>query len=128
MPADLPGVTGIHHVQITIPIGSEDAARACYVGVLGLTEIPKPASLADRGGLWLTSGNVELHIGTEDGVDRLATKAHVAFRVTDLPAWRVRLDDAGYMILESIPIPGYDRLETRDPFGNRLELIERLGQ
>ena len=126
MPADPPPITGLHHVQITIPPGSEDVARAFYVGILGLTEIPKPTSLTDRGGLWLSVGDVELHIGIEDGVVRHATKAHVAFAVTDLPGWRLRLQAAGCTILDGIPIPGNDRLETRDPFGNRLELNERI--
>ena len=126
MPADPPRVAGLHHVQITIPLGAEAAARAFYVGVLGLTEISKPASLAGRGGLWLAVGAIELHIGTEDGIVRHATKAHVAFAVTDLPAWRLRLEKAGCMIAASIPIPCFDRLESRDPFGNRLEFIERV--
>jgi len=125
VPADPPRVAGLHHVQITIPLGAEAAARAFYVGVLGLTEISKPASLAGRGGLWLTAGTVELHIGSEDGVDRHATKAHVAFAVTDLPRWRLHLKAAGSSILDGVRISGHDRLETRDPFGNRLELIER---
>ena len=124
MPADPPRVAGIHHVQITVPPSAEDAARAFYVDVLGLAEILKPASLAGRGGLWLSVGDVELHIGIEDGVDWQATKAHMAFAVTDLPAWRSRLEAAGCAILDDIPIPGHDRLETRDPFGNRLELTE----
>jgi SAM-dependent methyltransferase len=40
--------------------------------------------------------------------------------------WRQRLSEAGLEILESIPIPGFDRFETRDPFGNRLEFIQPL--
>ena len=123
MPADPPRVAGIHHVQITIPVGEEVAARDFYAGVLGLTEVSKPDSLAGRGGLWLTTGTIELHIGVEDGVDRHATRAHIALEVTDLPTWRTRLDAAGCTILDTIAIPGFDRLETRDPFGNRLELI-----
>jgi catechol 2,3-dioxygenase-like lactoylglutathione lyase family enzyme len=43
----LEGMTfGLHHVQLAIEPGSEDRCRAFYVGVLGLTEIPKPPALA----------------------------------------------------------------------------------
>lgn len=125
VPAEPPHIVGVHHVQVTVPTGAEYEARAFYVGVLGLTEVPKPAPLAGRGGLWLRAGDTELHVGVEDGVDRAATRAHVAFAVADLPVWRARLKSAGCVILESIPIPDHDRLETRDPFGNRLELITR---
>lgn len=123
MPADA-AVLGIDHVQITIPVGNEAKARNFYCGVLGLSEIPKPASLAARGGFWLQLGQIQLHIGTEPDRDRLRTKAHVAFRVTELPTWHVRLENVGCIVEESIPISGFDRFETRDPFGNRIEFIE----
>lgn len=116
----------INHVQITVPPGAEDAARAFYCGVLGLPEIAKPASLAGRGGLWVAIGDQQLHIGTEAGFDRLTTKGHVAYEVEDVASWRERLIAAGLKITESIPIPGYERFETRDPFGNRIELIQPL--
>jgi len=120
-------VTGIDHVQITVPRGAEEEARRFYVGLLGLAEIPKPASLAGRGGLWLQAGDRPLHVGVEDGLDRRATKAHVAYRVIGLDLWRERLARAGIEILDSVPIPGCRRCELRDPFGNRLELIEPEG-
>ena len=56
-------------------------------------------------------------------MDRALTRAHIAYRVTDLAAWRARLEEAGCLVLESLPIPGFDRFETRDPFGNRIEII-----
>jgi len=37
------------------------------------------------------------------------------------------LAGAGVEVLDGIPIPGYARLEFRDPFGNRVELIEAVG-
>lgn len=124
MLADLSPPT-LDHVQITIPTGAEDAARAFYCDVLGLAEIAKPSTLGGRGGFWLQLGAIQLHIGTEADWDRRLTKAHVAYRVTDLHAWRTRLEAAGCKVEESVPIPGFDRFETRDPFGNRMEFIRQ---
>ncbi|MBW7457018.1 VOC family protein [Paenibacillus sepulcri] len=119
-------ITGFHHAQITIPPGQEDQARAFYCGVLQLKEIPKPDSLAGRGGFWVEVGPLALHIGTEDGVDRTRTKAHLAYEVTDLKLIETTLAQRGIAILDGIPIPGYDRFEFRDPFGNRVECIQRI--
>lgn len=119
-------ILGIHHVQITVAAAEAEAARAFYCGVLGLAEIEKPDSLKGRGGLWVRVGDRDLHIGVEEEVERGRTKAHVAYQVDDLAAWRERLAAAGVATLESVPIPGYDRFECRDPFGNRLEFIQAL--
>lgn len=121
-------IIGINHVQITIPRNAEDQARQFYCGVLGLPEIAKPASLQGRGGFWVQVGVLQLHIGTEDGVDRSITKAHIAYEVADVAAWQQKLQADGVKILESVPIPGYDRFEARDPFDNRFEFIQRLNQ
>jgi catechol 2,3-dioxygenase-like lactoylglutathione lyase family enzyme len=119
-----PRIVGLDHVQITVPRGAEDAARRFYCGLLGLREIPKPAALRDRGGLWLQIGDRQVHVGTEDGADRRATKAHVAYRVTGLDVWRDLLTREGIAVEEAIPIPGCHRFEFRDPFGNRVEMLE----
>ena len=118
-------IIGLHHAQITVPKGAEDEARAFYCGVLGLEETPKPEALAGRGGFWLRVGELAVHVGTENGVERRATKAHVAYEVTDIAGWRERLERAGVQVLDGIPIPGLDRFEFRDPFGNRVEFVER---
>jgi catechol 2,3-dioxygenase-like lactoylglutathione lyase family enzyme len=119
-------ITGIDHVQITVPPDGVAAARAFYCGLLGLPEVEKPAALRGRGGFWLRVGDRQVHVGTEDGVERHATKAHVAYAVTGLAAWRARLAAAGTATIDGEPIPGYDRFEFRDPFGNRVEFIEAL--
>lgn len=120
----MPSVRGVHHAQITIPKGREEEARRFYCKLLGLLEIPKPEPLQNRGGFWLQAGPIEVHVGTEDGVDRQATKAHLAWQVDDVAAWETIIREAGLEIQDSVPIPGYSRFEFRDPFGNRVEMIE----
>ena len=121
-------ISRLHHAQITIPVCAEEAARTFYCGVLGLMEIEKPESLKQRGGFWLQAGDVQVHVGTEAGVDRAKTKAHLAYQVDDVAAWRGKLEAYGVEIAESIPIEGYARFEFRDPLGNRVEFIPPLEQ
>jgi catechol 2,3-dioxygenase-like lactoylglutathione lyase family enzyme len=91
---------------------------------LGLTEINKPDSLKTRGGFWLQIGALSVHVGTEEGVERHKSKAHLAYAVTDLEAWRAKLESRGIVLQNGIPIPGFVRFEFRDPFGNRIEMIQ----
>ena len=124
-------VLRVHHVQITIPRGAEAEGRSFYCDVLGMKEVPKPPSLVGRGGFWLSPGGGDagalvVHVGTEEGVDRAATKAHVAYQVTNLAGWKERLARHGIRVLDSEPISGFDRFEFRDPFGNRVEFIQPL--
>jgi catechol 2,3-dioxygenase-like lactoylglutathione lyase family enzyme len=118
-----PSIRGVHHVQITVGKGQEAAARRFYCDVLGLPEVEKPDALKPRGGFWLQVGDRQVHVGIEEGVDRAATKTHVAYRVDDVEAWRARLVAEGIEIQESVAIPGHARFEFRDPFGNRVEFI-----
>jgi catechol 2,3-dioxygenase-like lactoylglutathione lyase family enzyme len=120
-------ILGLHHAQITIPEGSEDAARDFYCRLLGLEETEKPESLAGRGGLWLQAGDRQVHLGVENGVDRNATKAHLAYEVGDLSLARRTLAAEGHEAFDPPRIPGYERFEIRDPFGNRIEFIQRSG-
>jgi catechol 2,3-dioxygenase-like lactoylglutathione lyase family enzyme len=116
-------ILGVNHVQITVPKDSEDAAREFYCAFLGMKEIAKPDSLRRRGGFWLQAGNFQVHVGTEDGIERERSKAHVAYLVDDVERWRERLGDCGIKVIDGTPIPGYHRFEFRDPFGNRVEFL-----
>ena len=118
-------ISTVHHVQITIPPGAEDRARAFYCGLLGLTEIDKPDSLHGRGGFWIQAGPVQVHFGIQD-LDRAASRVHIAYQVDDLPAWRALLIANGFTPEDGVPIPDFDRFEFRDPFGNRVEFIQPL--
>ncbi len=119
-------ILGLHHAQITVPVGAERAAKDFYCGVLGLAEIEKPMSLRGVSGFWMQAGDHGVHVRTEDGVNRGATKAHLAYEVDNVGAWRVELERNGIKPADSIPIEGFNRFEFRDPFGNRVELIQRI--
>ena len=120
-------ILGIHHAQITIPKGAEGEARAFYCDLLRLNEIPKPDALAGRGGFWLEVGDRQVHVGTEDLLDQATTKAHVAYLVEDIERWRRALRENNVEVIDGLPIPGYQRFEFRDPFGNRVEFLEVSG-
>lgn len=116
-------VLGIAHVQVAISPGGEDRAREFYGAVLGLDELPKPATLQDRGGAWFRCGDQEIHCGIEDPIAQ--TRRHPAFLVEDLDALRTRIQAAGLATETDRPLPGFNRFYAIDPFGNRLEFLER---
>src|SRR5919112_579014 len=72
-------IGGLDHVQLAMPRGGEERARAYFGGLLGLVEVEKPAALAGRGGVWfgLPDGR-QLHLGVEEAF-RPSAKAHPAF-------------------------------------------------
>jgi catechol 2,3-dioxygenase-like lactoylglutathione lyase family enzyme len=118
-------ITGLDHVQLAAPPGCEAAARAFYGGLLGLRELPKPAALAARGGVWFALGERhQLHIGVEEPFAP-ARKAHPALAVApgDLDALAARLAGAGVEVAWDGAIPGVRRCHVADPWGNRLELV-----
>lgn len=114
---------GFHHVQLAMPRGEDEAARAFFVGLLGLTEIDKPPVLAARGGAWFRAGGLELHLGVEDDF-RPARKGHPGILVRDLDALVERLRAADQDVSWDGDFPGFRRAYAHDPFGNRLEFLQ----
>ena len=106
-------ILSAHHAQITIPPDSEGVAKDFYCGLLGLREVPKPQSLARRGGFWLQLNDFQVHVGVESGVERQRSKAHIAYLVDDLELWRIQrsaiqgllLLRAGLVQVEAPPNP-----------------------
>ena len=116
----------LDHLQICIPVGKENEARKFYTDIIGLREIPKPKELIKNGGLWYQLADIELHIGTENEINK--SKRHPAFAVSDLKAARVELLKHHITIKEEIEIIGQNRFSFMDPFGNRIEFLEKLGK
>jgi catechol 2,3-dioxygenase-like lactoylglutathione lyase family enzyme len=114
--------TALDHVQLAMPAGGEDRARAFYCGLLGMTELTKPPILAQRGGCWFASGDVQIHLGVEAEF-RPAKKAHPALRCGDYVGLTARLRAAGAEVIPDDAIAGTVRCYIHDVFGNRIELI-----
>jgi catechol 2,3-dioxygenase-like lactoylglutathione lyase family enzyme len=93
---------------------------------MGLGEVPKPAHMAARGGMWFQTEppHVKVHLGIEPDF-RPSAKAHPAFIVDDLHALLERARTAGREVVEEAPLAGYERWFVYDPFRNRIELMQR---
>ena len=117
-------IVGLDHVQLAMPGGGEDTARGFYIGVLGMTEVAMPAELAARGGCWFQGGGASLHLGVEEPF-LPALKAHPALLVRDLAALRAHLAAHGVAFEDGRPLAGFERGDIADPFGNRIELMQR---
>jgi catechol 2,3-dioxygenase-like lactoylglutathione lyase family enzyme len=117
-------ISGLDHVQLAMPRGGEERARAYFAGLLGLVEVEKPAALAGRGGVWfgLPDGR-QLHLGVEEPF-RPSAKAHPAFGCVALDALARRLEEGGYAVCWDGALAPRRRFYGEDPFGNRLEFIE----
>ena len=114
---------GLHHMQLAMPRGAEEAARDFFAGVLGMSEIDKPPVLAVRGGAWFRAGGLELHLGVEDDF-RPARKGHPGILVTDLDEIVRRLRSTGQDVTWDGDFPGFRRVYAHDPFGNRLGFLQ----
>lgn len=127
-------ITAVDHVQLAAPPGWEERLRAYYVGVLGMTEIPKPPVLSARGGCWFQAGPVQLHLGMEEAPAgggechcRPAKKAHTGLRVSAIERYGARLAAHGARVEWDGNLPGHRRFFSYDPVGNRLEFLEPVG-
>ena len=95
--------------------------RQFYVGVLGLAEETKPPVLAARGGCWFERGPVACtSVSTPTSARRARPTRR--FVVAGLPAFVV---ERGARRRWADDVRGLVRCYVDDPFGNRIELIER---
>ena len=117
-------IVGIDHVQLSMPPGDEAEARRFYGQVLGLQEVAKPRELAGRGGCWFVGSDAAIHLAPEPGFTPHA-KAHPALVIRHLSAAREALEAAGVPIDEDDSDLPVRRCYIRDPFGNRIELVDR---
>lgn len=110
----------VDHIQLPIPVGASQKARAFYEGLLRLREVRSP-ELDRPGTLRFSLGwqRLDLCEGIYTGV---APQAHLAVRVRGTLELAKRLASAGHRVDLSWHSEG--RIYVEDPFGNRLELVE----
>jgi catechol 2,3-dioxygenase-like lactoylglutathione lyase family enzyme len=110
------------HLLLSIPPGASQAAQAFYGGLLRLPELPGPHPSGAR---WFQAGDVQLHLREEATSSEAApSNRHPAFEVANLSEVRAWLIEQGVAIEAASPINGRQRFFFRDPFGNRLELLQ----
>ncbi|MFK7959662.1 MAG: VOC family protein [Phycisphaerales bacterium] len=114
----------LDHVQLAMPAGAEDQARAFFGDLLRMTEETKPEPLRSRGGCWFRSGMCVVHVGVDPDFHP-QSKAHPAFVVNDFDELAARLESSDHPVRRDQSLGGVDRLYTDDPFGNRIEFIRR---
>jgi catechol 2,3-dioxygenase-like lactoylglutathione lyase family enzyme len=120
-------VYAIDHVQLAIPQNGEDLARLFYGKILGLREQSKPEHLVNRGGIWFEQDNLKLHLGIDLNFCP-AKKAHPGLLVEDLDELVSRCEKSGYMVEAGEGVESYRQVYVTDPFGNRIELLEAIGE
>lgn len=115
---------GLDHATIPMPAGAEGRVRTFFGSILCLSEVPKPATLIRNGGVWYEfEDGRQLHLQVEDDF-RPLERPHPAIRVQNIDRLALALEEAGYGIEWDKALAPRRRFYTRDPFGNRLEMIE----
>jgi predicted enzyme related to lactoylglutathione lyase len=118
-------VTRLQHANVVIPRGSTGTVAPFYSDVLGLARIDKPAALDARGAWFDVDGFAQVHLSERDGERH--EDAHFALVVDDFDGVLRRIADSGAPWTEQEDVFGGRRGFTRDPAGNRIELLERSG-
>lgn len=117
----------LHHVNIVVRPGQTDEVAAFYTEVLGLRLTAKPTEGTSAGGAWFDiDDHTQMHISERaDAV--MHDDMHFALVVDDFDGVLGRLADSGAEWREQPNLFGGRRGSTRDPVGNRIELLERAG-
>ena len=109
----------LDHVLMCIPEGTTAQAREFYRDVIGLEEIP---GNHPSGAIWFQIADIQLHLREESGGN--SSKRHPAFEVANLEEAKQNLAAKGLAIEYSSDIDGRQRFFFRDPFDNRIELLQ----
>lgn len=102
--------------HVNVRVDRLDVAVAFYRDVLGLA--PAERLESDSRGAWFRVGDQQIHL-TEDPAPQPPSRRHFALEVEDLAAARRRILESGARIEKEESF----RFFTRDPAGNRIEIV-----
>jgi len=126
----VPSIRRLQHASVSMsPSGNADARRF-YGDVLGMREIQPPSGLKSMNVVWFSAGDGsdEVHCFADETLGPNSPGQHLCLEVDDLAAYRARLAEHGIAVEETLEIVNRPRFFVRDPFGNRVELTQILGQ
>jgi catechol 2,3-dioxygenase-like lactoylglutathione lyase family enzyme len=116
----------IHHVNVVVQPGETDSVVSFYVDVLGLRQVAKPTEGVAQSGAWFdVDDRSQVHVSEREGDTH--PQSHFALVVDDFESTLTRLEEVGASWEDQPPIFGGRRGFTRDPAGNRIEILERAG-
>jgi catechol 2,3-dioxygenase-like lactoylglutathione lyase family enzyme len=115
-------VPRLHHVNVTCHRDATATVAAFYREVLRLAPIDKAPGTDPAGAWFAVDGATQVHVSEREAPAH--RDAHFALVVDDLPALIERLQAGGHEWSPAPPIFGGGRGFTRDPAGNRIELLE----
>lgn len=113
-------IHSIHHVQLGFAAGQQARMRHFYSELLGLKEFKAGGGNTLR----FFAGPQRVDLVPVDDWQVAPTPPHLAFEVQNLPGFRARLLDAGFVLDETRPLGGHLRFYVNDPAGNTLEFLE----
>ena len=115
----------LEHVSVTTPQDLEEQVIDWYRTSLGLEPIEKPPGTRELGA-WFQIGDQQVHVTVDEHNPPKA--AHFGLIVDDFDEVVTGLRAAGSHIEQARSIPGRRRFYTRDPAGNRIEIIAVTGE
>jgi catechol 2,3-dioxygenase-like lactoylglutathione lyase family enzyme len=116
----------IHHVNVVVGPGGTDAVVSFYVDILGLRQVEKPTEGVAQSGAWFDINDAsQLHVSEREG--EVHPQSHFGLVVDDFDGVLRRLRGSGAPWEDQADIFGGRRGFTRDPAGNRVEILEAAG-
>src|SRR4051794_20778247 len=117
----------IHHVNVVVPPDGTSGVVPFYAEVLGLRQVDKPTEGVAQSGAWFDIDDYsQVHVSERAG--DVHPQSHFGLVVDDYDAVLTRLRDVGAPWEDQADIFGGRRGFTRDPAGNRIEILERAGR